>query len=459
MTKQVPQEIFRAYDIRGIVDETLTADTVYQIGLAFGSEAQAQQQQRVIVARDGRLSGPTLIEALKKGLFASGCDVIDIGAIPTPLLYFATNILNTQTGIMLTGSHNPKNYNGLKMVIAGKTLAEETIQALYQRIVQNKITQGAGKSFQTDITDRYIERIKRDVKLHKKLKIVVDCGNGIAGNIVPKLYRALGCEVIELFCEVDGNFPNHHPDPSVPHNLNDLIAAVKKHKADVGLAFDGDGDRLGVITNEGDIIWPDRQMMLYAIDVLSRHLHADIIFDVKCSKHLASVIKKHHGKPLMWKTGHSLIKQKMQEIKAPLAGEMSGHIFFKERWYGFDDGLYTGARLLEIIAKNKDSVSAIFKALPNSVNTPELKLAVNNQQRTHLLDGLKKSSAFGAATLNTIDGVRADFKKGWGLIRGSNTTPHLILRFEADDQKTLTEIQELFRKELLALDNKLALPF
>ncbi len=455
----MPQEIFRTYDIRGVVDDTLTPDVVFQIAQAFGSEARAQHQTKVVIARDGRLSGPTLGEALKKGLLAAGCDVIDIGQVPTPLLYFATHILDTHTGIMLTGSHNPKNYNGLKMVINGKTLAEQTIQNLYQRIIKKNIEHGQGRYQQTDIVDRYIERIKHDIKLKKKLTIVIDCGNGIAGNIAPKLYRALGCDVIELFCEVDGNFPNHHPDPSIPENLNDLIHAVKKHQADVGLAFDGDADRLGVVTNEGEIIWPDRQLMLYAIDVLSRNPQAEIIFDVKCTKHLASVIKEHHGKPIMWKTGHSLIKQKMQEIGAPLAGEMSGHTFFKERWYGFDDGLYTGVRLLEILAKDTRSASELFKTLPNSVNTPELKLAVTNEQRSLIINGLKNSSAFAKAKVNTIDGIRADFAHSWGLVRGSNTTSHLILRFEADDEKGLLEIQHIFREELLKLDSHLQLPF
>lgn len=457
--RNICAEIFRAYDIRGIVDETFTEEAVYAIAKAIGSEALAQHQQTVIMARDGRLSGPVLGEALKKGLLDSGCDVIDIGSVPTPLLYFATNILPTQSGVMLTGSHNPANYNGLKIVIDGETLSEAKIQKLYQRIITEDFSHGQGKYQKSNIIETYISRILEDVHLSRGLKVVVDAGNGIAGEIAPKLYKQLGCEVVELFCEVDGRFPNHHPDPSVPHNLEDLIRVVKETQADIGLAFDGDGDRLGVVTNSGEIIWPDRQLMLYAQDILSRNPGEKIIFDVKCTQHLAKIIKKAGGKPLMFKTGHSLIKNKMREEKAPLAGEMSGHIFFKERWYGFDDGLYTGARLLEIVSKHSCSVSEIFKTLPNSINTPELKLAVNNDQRKKLLEGLLNSTAVKDANLITIDGVRVEYEKSWGLMRGSNTTSHLILRFEAIDQENLIHIQEKFRSELLRLDNTLDLPF
>lgn len=457
--RNISAEIFRAYDIRGIVDETLTDEAVYAIAKAIGSEALAQHQQTVIMARDGRLSGPVLGEALKKGLLDSGCDVIDIGNVPTPLLYFATNILPTQSGVMLTGSHNPANYNGLKIVIGGETLSETKIQKLYQRIITEDFSHGQGKYKKVNIVETYISRILGDVHLPRGLKVVVDAGNGIAGEIAPKLYKQLGCEVVELFCEVDGRFPNHHPDPSEPHNLEDLIRVVKETQSDIGLAFDGDGDRLGVVTNAGEIIWPDRQLMLYAQDILSRNPGEKIIFDVKCTQHLAKIIKKAGGKPLMFKTGHSLIKNKMREEKAPLAGEMSGHIFFKERWYGFDDGLYTGARLLEIVSKHSCSVSEIFKTLPNSINTPELKLAVNNDQRKKLLEGLLNSAVVKDANLITIDGVRVEYEKSWGLMRGSNTTSHLILRFEAIDQENLIHIQEKFRSELLRLDNTLDLPF
>ena len=457
----ISPDIFRTYDIRGIVDETLTAETVYLIGKSFGSEAREQHETKVIIARDGRLSGPVLTEALKNGLLDSGCDVIDIGMVPTPLLYFATHILDSRSGVMLTGSHNPKNYNGLKMVIAGQTLSEEKIQAIYQRIQSKNFTVGHGKYSQYNIIDEYISYIKKTTHIlpSKKLKIIVDAGNGIAGKIAPSLYRALGCEVIELFCDVDGNFPNHHPDPAVPENLNDLIAAVKKHHADVGLAFDGDGDRVGVITNTGDIIWPDRQLMAYAKDVLSRHAGAKIIYDVKCTKHLYAEIKKYHGVPIMYKTGHSLIKNKMREEGALLAGEMSGHIFFKERWFGFDDGLYTGARLLEILSHDSGTSTEIFEKFPNSFSTPELKISVTPEQRKKLIADLKSSEKFNQARIIDIDGVRIEFEHGWGLMRGSNTTSHLVLRFEADDQENLDNIQKLFHEELLKIDSTLILPF
>jgi phosphomannomutase/phosphoglucomutase len=455
----ISRDIFRAYDIRGIVDESLTSDVVYSIARAIGSEAQHQQQKTVIIARDGRLSGPELSTALKEGLLATGCNVIDIGAVPTPLLYFATHILSTQSGVMLTGSHNPANYNGLKIVIAGETLSEDKIVKLYQRIIDNDFVQGNGTVIQQDIGETYCAKIASDIKLHRPLKIIVDAGNGIAGFFAPHLYRILGCEVIELYCEVNGLFPNHHPDPSVEENLAALITAVKHHQADIGLAFDGDGDRIGVVTNKGEIIWPDRQLMLYAKDVLSRHPQATILFDVKCTKHLSPVIQRLTGLPLMWKTGHSLIKQKMKAVGALLAGEMSGHIFFKERWFGFDDGLYTGARLLEIVANDHRSISDIFHEFPQSLHTPELKLNVNQQQRELIINNFRESTVFKHAHLITIDGVRVEFENGWGLVRGSNTTPHLILRFEADNAHALAEIQKLFRQELLKIDSSLKLPF
>lgn len=460
MTYPVPQEIFRAYDIRGIVDETLTSEVVYAIGLAIGSENRARGENKIIVARDGRLSGPTLLKALTEGLQASGCDVIDIGMVPTPVLYFATYTLATHSGVMLTGSHNPSNYNGLKIVIAGETLSDERIQALYQRIQTNDFTKGAGTlTSHTTIVAEYIQRIISDVKLKKPLRIAIDCGNGVAAAVAPQLFRALGCEVFELFCDVDGNFPNHHPDPSIPENLNDLIAAVKEHQADVGLAFDGDGDRLGVVTNEGEVIWPDRQLMLYAIDVLSRNPGAMIIYDIKSTSHLETIIKQHGGQPLMWKTGHSLVKAKLRETGALLAGEMSGHTFFKERWYGFDDGLYTAVRLLEILAANEKSIGEIFAEIPNSINTPELKLPIAEDEKFIFINEFKRQAKFEDAEITTIDGLRADFKDGWGLVRPSNTSPYLILRFEASNQDSLERIQELFRQQLLMLNKDLVLPF
>jgi phosphomannomutase/phosphoglucomutase len=452
---RIAQSIFRAYDIRGVVDDTLTPEVVYAIGLAIGSEALARGQQKVIIARDGRLSGVQLSEALRAGLLASGRDVIDIGAVPTPVLYFATHLLGTQSGVMLTGSHNPPEYNGLKIVLNGETLAEEAIQSLYQRIIEQNFTHGQGHYETHDIASAYISRITSDVRLTRPLKIVIDSGNGIAGAVAPALFRALGCEVIELFCEVDGRFPNHHPDPSQAENLQDLIHSVLAHQADIGLAFDGDGDRLGVVTDEGEMIWPDRQMMLYAADILERNPAAMILYDVKCTRHLATQISQHGGEPLMWKTGHSLIKSKMRETGALLAGEMSGHVFFKERWFGFDDGLYTAARLLEILAKDPRCASELFRTLPDSVNTPELKLPMADDRKSDFITQLREQSQFPQAEINTIDGLRVDFPDGWGLIRQSNTTPCLVLRFEADTER----IQSLFRTQLLALDKHLELPF
>ncbi|MDX2164041.1 MAG: phosphomannomutase/phosphoglucomutase [Gammaproteobacteria bacterium] len=455
----VPSEIFRAYDIRGIVDETLTEETVCLIGKAIAAEAKACNENKIIIARDGRLSGPRLSEALKKGLLESGCDVIDVGSVPTPLLYFATHRLDAKSGVMLTGSHNPKNYNGLKIVIAGETLSESRIQDLYKHIIQNNFVTGQGNYSQVDIIQDYIKYIKNNLDIKKKLKIVVDAGNGIAGKIAPQLYEALGCDVIPLYCDVDGNFPHHHPDPAVPENLKEVIEMVKKQRADIGLAFDGDGDRVGVVTNEGEIIWPDRQLILYAQDVLSRNPNAKIIYDVKCTQHVEPEIKKYNGIPMMYKTGHSLIKNKMKEENALLAGEMSGHVFFKERWFGFDDGLYAGARLLEILSNQSLSASELFKKIPDSFSTPELKIAVTSVQRENVINGLKKSAQFKHEKIIDIDGVRVEFKNGWGLVRGSNTTPHLVVRFEADDAQQLEKIKQLFHAEILAIDDSLQLPF
>lgn len=455
----ISPEIFRAYDIRGIVDQTLTASTVYAIGRAFGSKAKFHGVSQIAIARDGRLSGPHLTIALKQGLLDSSCDVIDIGMAPTPLLYYAAYNLTAGSGIMLTGSHNPPQYNGLKLLLAGESLAENNIQKIYQRIVNRDYVEGQGNYCEKEVSDDYINEVCNIIKLSRPLKIVIDAGNGVAGAVATKLFRKLNCEVIELFCDVDGTFPNHHPDPTYPENLYDLISAVTENKADVGLAFDGDGDRLGVVTDNGKIIWPDRQLMLYAQDILQRNPAAEIIFDVKCTRHLAEFIKQNGGKPLMWKTGHSLIKAKMRETGALLAGEMSGHVFFKERWYGFDDGIYTAARLLEILSKNPQTSSAIFQVLPDSINTPELKLNVTEKQKWELLEKLKRQAQFPGAEVNTIDGLRVDFDNGWGLIRASNTTPNLVLRFEADTHAELLRIQNLFRQQLLAVDEKLVLPF
>lgn len=456
----IPQEIFRAYDIRGIVNEQLNSSTVYQLGLAIGNEVFAQGAKSIITARDGRLSGPSLNEALQAGLLDSGCQVIDIGIVPTPVLYFATHTLNTQCGVMLTGSHNPANYNGLKIVIQGKALTTDAIMNLYHRIKNNRLTLGkTGRLTSLDIRKQYLDAITQSVQLQRPLKIVIDCGNGVTGELAPLLFKRLGCEVISLYDEIDGNFPNHHPDPSVPENLTDLIHAVKQEQADIGLAFDGDGDRLGVITNLGEIIWADRQLAIFAKDILSRHPNSTIVYDVKCSKHLTDIIKQYHGIPHMYKTGHSLIKAKMQEMQALLAGEMSGHIYFKERWFGFDDGLYAGVRLLEILAQQSGSSAALFATIPNSPNTPELKLAITEDRKADFMQKLIISASFADAEINHIDGLRADFKDGWGLIRPSNTTPYLILRFEADNEDSLTRIKQAFRLLLLTVDASLTLPF
>jgi phosphomannomutase/phosphoglucomutase len=456
---RVPASIFRAYDIRGVVGDTLTAEIVYNIGCAIGSEAYTRGQQTIIIGRDGRLSGPTFSEALSNGLRAAGRDVIDIGQVPTPVLYFATHYLNTGSGVMVTGSHNPADYNGLKMVLKGETLAEEDIQILRRRIEKEDFTSGPGSMRSQDVVADYIATIIGDIKMARPLKVVLDCGNGVAGGVAPLLLRKLGCEVIELYCEVDGQFPNHHPDPSQLENLEDLIATVKRHNADLGLAFDGDGDRLALVDGGGKVIWPDRQMMLYAKDVLSRNPGALILFDIKCSRHLAQYISEHGGQPLMWKTGHSLIKRKMKETGALLAGEMSGHIFFKERWFGFDDALYTAARLLEVLAADRRSAAAVFQALPDAVSTPELRVDLPEGAQTVFMARLMEFANLQGAALTTIDGLRADFEDGWGLVRASNTTPSLILRFEASTEAALSRIKEEFRTLMRKVDPGVQLPF
>jgi Phosphomannomutase len=377
----IPKEIFRAYDIRGIVGEALTPDSVYTIGLAIGSETLVRGESTIAIGRDGRLSGPQLLAAMEAGIIASGCNVVNIDEVTTPILYYAATIMGSQSGAMLSGSHNPPNYNGIKIVIGGETLYGPAIEKLYQRIIARDFKFGAGKVETVAIIDDYINRIRTDVKLSRSLKVVIDCGNGVGGKVAPKLMRMLGCEVTELYCEVDGNFPHHHPDPSIPKNLEDLIVQVKAKKADVGLAFDGDADRVGVVTEKGEMIAADRLLMLFAIDFLSRHPGITIPFDVKCTRHLTEQITKHGGVPLMYKTGHSLIKSKMKEIGALLAGELSGHMFIKERWFGFDDGIYVAARFLEMLANGKKTCSEIFAELPNSINTPELKIPIAEAQK------------------------------------------------------------------------------
>ena len=458
MTK-LPAEIFKAYDIRGIVDKSLTADVVRQIGHALGSLAVEQDQKAIAVGRDGRLSGPELAGALMDGICAAGCDAIDVGCVPTPVTYFAAYELGCNSCVSVTGSHNPPDYNGLKMVIGGTTLALDAIQNLKARIEAGDLKQGKGEKRSADVKTAYVDKIVGDVKLARPLKIVMDCGNGVAGAVAPELFKRLGCELVELFCEVDGNFPNHHPDPSKPENLADVIRALKETDAEIGLAFDGDGDRLGVVTKDGEIIFPDRQLMLFAEDVLSRVPGGEIIYDVKCTRNLAGWIKDRGGKPTMWNTGHALVKAKLKETGAPLAGEMSGHVFFKERWYGFDDGLYTGARLLEIISRQPDA-NPVLKNLPNATSTPELNIKMNEGEPFALVDKLKAEARFeGAESILTIDGVRVEYADGFGLARPSNTTPVVVLRFEADNQAAIERIQADFRRAIEGVWPGVKLPF
>jgi phosphomannomutase/phosphoglucomutase len=454
-----PTEIFKAYDIRGIVGKSFTPTIVEAIGHAIGSEAVARKQSAIVIGRDGRLSGPELSQALARGIQKAGIDVIDVGMVVTPMTYFAAYELKTHCAVMVTGSHNPPDYNGLKMVLAGETLSGATIQSLRERLENNDLTHGAGKYTQQDITAAYIERIVSDVKLMRPMKIIIDAGNGVAGASAPTLFRRLGCEVIEMFCEVDGNFPNHHPDPSQPKNLQDLIAKLKQTDAEIGLAFDGDGDRLGVVTKDGHIIFPDRQLMLFAADVLSRNPGAEIIFDVKSTRNLFDWIRARGGKPTLWKTGHSLIKAKMKESGALLAGEMSGHVFFKERWYGFDDGLYAGCRLLEYLSKQAD-INATLHGLPDTVNTPELNIKMAEGEHYALMNTLQKTAKFpDAKEVITLDGLRVEYKDGFGLARPSNTTPVIVLRFEGDNEAALKHIQNEFRRVIHEAAPGLALPF
>ena len=459
MPTPLPAEIFKAYDIRGIVGKTLTADIVRRIGHGLGSLAVERGQRAIAVGRDGRLSGPELSAALMEGICMAGVDSIDVGCVPTPVVYFAAHELGCQSCVAVTGSHNPPDYNGLKMVIGGETLAGETIQEIRQRVDAGRLKHAAGQSRSADVRPAYLARITGDVRLARPLKIVIDCGNGVAGGIAPQLFRALGCELVELFCEVDGHFPNHHPDPSKPENLRDLIEALGRSGAELGLAFDGDGDRLGVVTRDGEIIYPDRQLMLFAADVLGRCPGQAIIYDVKCTRRLAPWIRQHGGEPLMWKTGHALVKAKLKETGAPLAGEMSGHMFFKERWFGFDDGLYAGARLLEILARAVDA-NTVLKALPDSSSTPELNIAMQEGEPLALIDELRRQAHFeGAREIITIDGLRVEYADGFGLARPSNTTPVVVLRFEADDKEALERIQSDFRRVLNTTRPGLVLPF
>ncbi|MDR2365688.1 MAG: phosphomannomutase/phosphoglucomutase [Zoogloeaceae bacterium] len=456
----LPPEIFKAYDIRGIAGQTLTAGVARRIGRALGALAREKGQSAIAVGRDGRLSGPELADALMEGICAAGMDAIDIGVAPTPVTYFAAHELDCHSCVSVTGSHNPPDYNGLKMVIGGETLALDAIQNLKARAESMPLAEGQGQRRQADARAAYLERVIGDIKLARPMKIVMDCGNGVAGGIAPELFRRLGCAVTPLFCEVDGRFPHHHPDPSKPENLADVIQALKTGDAEIGIAFDGDGDRLGVVTRDGEIIYPDRQLMLFAADVLARAPGGEIIYDVKCTRLLNPWIRAHGGKPLMWKTGHALIKAKLQETGAPLAGEMSGHVFFRERWYGFDDGIYAGARLLEILSRTPDA-NPVLRALPQAVSTPELNIRMREGEPVALVEELKAAgrSFPGEQARLTLDGLRIEYADGFGLARASNTTPVVVLRFEADTPEALSRIQEDFRRALLGLRPDLRLPF
>ena len=457
MGLKLAPEIFRAYDIRGVVAKNLSEDVVYWIGRAFAAEAAALEQPRVAVGRDGRHSSADLRKALVRGLTEGGADVLDIGEVPTPLLYFATHAMDTGTGIMITGSHNPPEYNGLKMVLAGETLADERIQALKTRIEENQLTSGEGDIEELDLADHYIDRVVEDVVVAQPCKVVVDCGNGVAGHIAPRLLEELGCEVVPLYCDVDGDFPNHHPDPADPKNLQDLIAVVKDEEAELGFAFDGDGDRLGLVTASGEIIWPDKMLMLFAQDIVGRNPGADIIYDVKCSRHLNNLISEYGGRPIMWKTGHSHMKAKLKETGALLAGEFSGHICFGERWFGFDDALYAAARLLEIVGGQDRPIDELFKQFPDTFSTPEIKIPTTEKAKFEIVEKLAKQGDWGNGTVTNIDGVRVDYSDGWGLLRASNTSPMLSLRFEADGNAALDRIKKIFQHQLHTIDSDLTI--
>ncbi len=455
----LPREIFKAYDIRGIVGKSLTPAVVRAVGQGLGSLARERGRSRFAIGRDGRLSGPELAGALADGLRAAGVDVIDLGMVVTPMTYFAAQHLDTGCSVMVTGSHNPPDYNGLKMVVDAATLAGDDIQALRARLEEGRLASGAGGYSTHDVAPAYVDRIVGDVKLARPLKIAVDCGNGVAGAFAPALFRRMGCEVVELFCDVDGRFPNHHPDPSQPKNLADLTRRLEAGDCDLGLAFDGDGDRLGVVTRNGRMIYPDRQLMLFAADMLARVPGATVIYDVKSTRNLKGWIERHGGVPLLWKTGHSLIKAKMKETHAALAGEMSGHTFFGERWFGFDDGLYAGARLLEIVSRERDP-SAVLEALPDALSTPELNIPCAEGEPHALVARLAATASFpGATDVVRIDGLRVEYPDGFGLARASNTTPVVVLRFEADDAAALARIQDEFRRVLAHAKPGAALPF
>src|SRR3990167_6743583 len=447
--------VFRAYDIRGVIGNQLDENSFYSIGRAISIRLTKLDRKDILVARDGRLTSDKLTKALINGLLDSGINVVDLGLVPTPVMYYATNTYGIDSGLMVTGSHNPSEYNGIKMVLAGSTLALNDIELIYE-LVKNKATiNGQGVYKQHNILNDYALKISNDITLKRPFKVVVDCGNGISGVNAPNLLRKIGCEVIELFCEVDGNFPNHHPDPTVEENLIALKESVKRHQADIGLAFDGDGDRIGVITNASELIWPDRLMMFYAPHIIKNNPGTTIVYDVKCSSHLAEIITNATGIPCMSPTGHSLVKRIMKDKNAALAGEMSGHIFFKDRWYGFDDALYSACRLLEILSFSNDNVATQFAAIPNSINTPEIKIPIFDEQKFSFMQKFSEKAVFPNAKLIAIDGLRVEYPFGWGLVRASNTTPCLVARFEAQNHEGMSEIKAMFKRQLHKIDKNL----
>jgi phosphomannomutase/phosphoglucomutase len=453
--------IFKAYDIRGIAGKTLSKDMAYDIGRAIGSEVKEKNIKTIIVGRDGRTSSPVLANSLSKGIISTGVNVMDIGLVPSPVVYFVTQHTEGKSGVVITGSHNPAEYNGVKMIIAGESLSGDKIQQLKQRIDSDNYLTGEQGSIEQNsmFINEYIGLISEDIHIVRPMKVVIDCGNGAAGELAPILFKTLGCEVIELFCDIDGTFPNHHPDPSNPKNLSDLITTVQHYDADVGIAFDGDGDRLGVVDSKGKIIWPDRQMMLFCKDVLSLKPGTEIIYDVKCSRHLNSQIVKNGGRPIMWKTGHSFIKAKIKETGASLAGEMSGHIFFNDRWFGFDDALYAGSRLVEILSADSRNSNEVFADFPDSVNTPEINIELAEGENVSIMEKIFSSANFSDGKIITIDGMRVEFDDGWGLVRASNTLPVLVLRFEADSTVALERIQNQFKELLNQVKPGLSIPF
>ena len=457
--RTITRSVFRAYDIRGVVETELDESAYYTIGRALALRLYALERDTIFIARDGRLTSEKLARALTQGLLVSGIHVIDLGMAATPVMYYATSTQGVDSGLMVTGSHNPSDYNGIKMVLAGKTSVQSDIDALYALVMAGAFRDGTGQLTSKDILPEYQQRVIADIVLERSLKIVVDCGNGIAGPIAPAVLSALGCTVIPLYCDVDGRFPNHHPDPSVESNLADLKQAVFDNQADIGLAFDGDADRLGVVTNTGEVIWPDRLMMYYAQHLLARVPGATIAFDVKCSTQLGKVIKEAGGVAKMCPTGHSIVKGMMKECNAALAGEMSGHLFFKDRWYGFDDALYSACRLLELVSQSSKKVSEQFASIPDSVNTPEIKIPIAEEDKFTFMQNFSENALFPHGEIITIDGIRVEFPNGWGLVRASNTTPCLVARFEAIDASSLMEIQALFRQELQKVDQNLALSF